>query len=469
MARQGNYDLGRPEFDLLELKSFRRETILQYSLINRPEQLRIILLSSSAVISACAPSIAAELFPSGADGTSLQTLAIAAYAASELCPSNSSSTHCSVRSATHARVRAPCWSRVSTVGFAALAFGEKSSRGAKLRRLESEYALGELSATKPATALADAKSIRLVELRDKRRVVAITAPRAVIRQFLSSASIYRRRLAQSGIIVVAVPTDADEGDDGSSADDGVARVAAEEGWLWQPTQPAVWTEYFAGLLAAKGGAVPADGAWLALSLKGRSVASGVGLPQWDELLGTKLPPLAPPRRDEPAAATRDDDEAAVLAAQARLYAAIVAADGAAVEALCAARDDDEVSALAATGRLDVWQTVLKYDATVGMVLSGADATVSEGGGEAHSTGIEFPRTSRRGGGGGGGAGGVGSLLCTQRWLNVDGEWRLAQHRTIPYMVETDAGAALRCDRRGCVALQRTGLRGAPGMPGDGMS
>ena len=92
-----------------------------------------------------------------------------------------------------------------------------------------------------------------------------------------------------------------------------------------------------------------------------------------------------------------------------------------------------------------------------MRLSSQDATVA--GETAFSTGLEFP------------AGGKGaSLLCTQRWARDQaGGWRLAQHRTIPYMVETDAGAALRCDRRGCVALQRTGLRGAPGMPGDGMS
>ena len=56
-----DYDLGRKDFDFLELQSFRRETILQYSLINRSEQLRILLLSLSAVISACAPAIAAEL------------------------------------------------------------------------------------------------------------------------------------------------------------------------------------------------------------------------------------------------------------------------------------------------------------------------------------------------------------------------------------------------------------------------
>ena len=46
--RMQDYDLGRKEFDLLELQSFRRETILQYSLINRTEQLRILLLALSA-------------------------------------------------------------------------------------------------------------------------------------------------------------------------------------------------------------------------------------------------------------------------------------------------------------------------------------------------------------------------------------------------------------------------------------
>ena len=90
-----------------------------------------------------------------------------------------------------------------------------------------------------------------------------------------------------------------------------------------------------------------------------------------------------------------------------------------------------------------------------------DACVAPGGREAWSTALEFPAN-------GGGA----SLLCTQRWVR-DGdtpEWRLAQHRTIPYAADVDAPACLRCDRRGCVALQRTaGPRGAAGMPGDGMA
>ena len=128
-----------------------------------------------------------------------------------------------------------------------------------------------------------------------------------------------------------------------------------------------------------------------------------------------------------------------------------------------------MSALAAGGRLDPWSAVLADGATAGLALSGADATVVEGGRAAFSTGIELLASGE-------------TLLCTQRWSNVaasgesavgaarpDPEWRLLQHRTIPYMVQTDAGAALRCDRRGCVGLQRSGIRGAPGMPGDGMS
>ena len=80
-------------------------------------------------------------------------------------------------------------------------------------------------------------------------------------------------------------------------------------------------------------------------------------------------------------------------------------------------------------------------------VSSQDAVVAAGGREAWSTAVEFP------------AGGVGSLLCTQRWVNVasgdaPAEWRLAQHRTIPWVQGMDAAAALRCDRRGCCVLQR---------------
>ena len=119
------------------------------------------------------------------------------------------------------------------------------------------------------------------------------------------------------------------------------------------------------------------------------------------------------------------------------------------------------------GRLDGWPVVLKYDATVGLVVSSQDVTISPGGTEAFTTAIEFPQGSN-------GA----TLLCTQRWVASPSaapegaparKWRLAQHRTIPYTEDVDAAACLRCDHRGCVALQRDPrvARGPAGMPGDG--
>ena len=134
--RMQDYDLSRKEFDLLELQSFRRETVMQYSLINRSEQLRIILLSLSAVASACAPVITAELFqsPGGTDGGGA-ALGISA---------------------------------ASSLGFAGLAYREKTARGQKLRRLERELSISELSATQPASPLAGVRTVQLAALRDQR-------------------------------------------------------------------------------------------------------------------------------------------------------------------------------------------------------------------------------------------------------------------------------------------------------------
>ena len=53
--------------------------------------------------------------------------------------------------------------------------------------------------------------------------------------------------------------------------------------------PAAWAAFFASLSSRVGD----GGAWVALTLKGRSCGSGVGLPPWDEVLGTRLTPLTP--------------------------------------------------------------------------------------------------------------------------------------------------------------------------------
>ena len=85
------------------------------------------------------------------------------------------------------------------------------------------------------------------------------------------------RLAQCGAALVAVPFE-DGPELAPLACTGAAKVAEAEGWLWQPTDLSAWRGYFLELLS--NAATPAraadEGAFFALSLRGRSCASGVG-------------------------------------------------------------------------------------------------------------------------------------------------------------------------------------------------
>jgi len=47
-----------------------------------------------------------------------------------------------------------------------------------------------------------------------------------------------------------------------------------------------------------------------------------------------------------------------------------------------------------------------------------------------------------------------TLLAVQRWTKVGDAWKLASHETIPFATGTQAGAVLKCDCRGCIALVR---------------
>lgn len=435
IARTGHiylqdYDLSRQDFDLIELRSFRRETILRYDQLNRSEQLRLIFFVSNTFVALIYPYISQEIFMIPPD-----TLTIVGSVAAALL-------------------------------FGSLTAREKSVRGAKLRRYERESALGELSVWQPGNALGSNRQPTLASLRGKQRVIAVYGGPAVLESALQSCAIYRRRFVQSSVLLVLVeaPGSGGAGDDSAALDEWRTRASAAEaqGWLWRPSDPAAWGEFFTSLLGERS-ASAANGAWVALSLKGRSSGSGVGLPPWDEVLGTRLPPLLQLSPSLPAESESGDARAAaVLDAQARLYEAITACDPEGVVGLCTYAEDPEVTALSKAGRMDGWQTVLLDGATSGMQISSQDAFVTTDGNEAWSTAIEFPQ----------GAGG-GSLLCTQRWVNeapADApapEWRLAQHRTIPYVADSDAAAALRCDRRGCCVLQRAGPTGPAGMPGDG--
>ena len=424
------YDLARPQFDILEGRSFRRDAMLQYAVSQRSQQLRILFLSSTAIVTATLPLLTRELVPMAPN------FGVAGWA---VCAA-------------------------STALLGSLAVREKEARGKVLLRLERELSLGELSIWQPNSALGGRQQTQLVALRGRKRLIALYGAPSALARALGRAVVYRRQLADSAITLVAVPSNG-----GLTDEEGwreVSAAAERDGWLWRPKDESVWRAYFDELLSGlKSDAVARstdEGAWFALSLQGRSCASGVGELVWDELLGTKLPPLRTLEQGAAPTSTRSAVEASVLDAQRELYDALRAADSARVASLCVAADDDEVSALAASGRLDGWATVLKYDATVGLVTGSEEACVATDGSSAYTTVIEFPAGRK-----------VGSLLATQRWIrqrdhdDAEPEWRLVQHRTIPYAADTDAAACLRCDHRGCVALQRAGRPGPAGMPGEG--
>ena len=221
--------------------------------------------------------------------------------------------------------------------------------------MERELAVGDLQISQTGSALGGGRPRALSALRGERRVVAISGSPGWLLAELRSAEVYRRRLEQSGVALVCVAF----GEEAAWAD--ASRAAEAAGWLWRPADASGWRGYFSDILTAKDGSAKAaaeEGAFFALSLRGRSCASGVGRVPWDELLGTKLPPIEPLSPSDPPAPA-SEEEAAVLAAQAALYDALRDVDAAAVRRLCSPEDDDEVSALAPLGRLDGWETALK--------------------------------------------------------------------------------------------------------------
>jgi hypothetical protein len=178
-----------------------------------------------------------------------------------------------------------------------------------------------------------------------------------------------------------------------------------------------------------------------MNKKGRSRASGLGVPAYDELLGSRLPPTAEVELGDGPDATPED--AGVRDAQAAFYAALTGGDEAGMAALWdGGYEESGVSEfMELGGRLDPWAAQLRAGARPeGMEIGSRDVTLLDGGEEAWSTCLEVPS-------GGGGQ----TLLASQRWRkDASGAWRLRAHRTIPFFKNSGAGAVLRCDARGCV-------------------
>lgn len=417
------------QFDLLSLRSFRRDTILQYDATNQSEPLRIALTLFGVLFSLSVPALSSEL---------------------------------RIGDALTADVGAAIGTCIS--GF--LFLRNRGARTARMAKIDKEYALGDLRATYRGM-----RTSYLRELRGKRRVVAVVGSRDVVDGAIAEARVYRRRLTAAEAVVVPVYTD---GSAAAAGADGAALVGeAESKYLWAAADPSAWQSYFSELLEARGMAGNGNqGAWLGLNVKGRAFGSALGMPRWDELLGTALQPVgdgfgdfkevttsaeaaaaeaaaaatamgAVGRGAEAGAAAVSDAEG-LLAAQSQFYDVLISGDASRMDGLWDVETDASVSQTISEGaRIEPWKEGSQAFPPRGLRATDCDALVLSAT-EGWTTAVERPAEG-------------GTLLATQRWVRSEegAEWKICTHRYIPWSADgATAVAALRCDCRGCVLLGR---------------
>jgi hypothetical protein len=239
--QQSGFDSSAQQFDLLSLRTYRRDTILQYDATNQSEPLRIALTFFGVLFSLCAP----VLFDTMYDALSVNVGAL-----------------------------------IGTGISGGLFFRNTKARSQRMGKIDLEYRMGDLT-----VRYRGVRVNRLSELRGKKRVVALVGPRALVEQRVAEARVYRRRLSAAGCVVVPVYSD---GGGAPSAASAVPPSEAESVWLWQAADEGAWRAYFEEVVKAREMALGEQGAWLGLTLRGRSFGSALGAPRWDELLGTAL-------------------------------------------------------------------------------------------------------------------------------------------------------------------------------------
>ena len=412
---QQQFDQSAEQFDLLSLRSFRRDTILQYDATNQSEPLRIALCFFGLLFSLCLP----YLFENNYDSLSTNVAAV-----------------------------------LGSVISGTLFQNNRKARSLRMGKIDLEYRMGDLRATYRGV-----RSNRLSELRGKKRVVALVGPSNLIEARVREARVYRRRLSGADAVVVPVSTDAV----GSAAAAPVGE--AESRWLWAAAEPPAWLAYFTLLLSERNMALDSKGAWLGLNIKGRSFGSALGAPKWDEMLGTALQPTGDgfgdfkEVRTEMAAAAKEaaaasgatgtelaDAEStarAVLEAQSSFYEALTTKNVEAIQEIrSGAEVDADVSEALATGaRAEPWAAGSQAFPPQGMRATDCDALVLSAT-EAWTTAIERPLEG-------------GTLLATQRWRCDGGTWRISTHRYIPWDASgATAVVKLLADARGAVLLGR---------------
>lgn len=405
MSREENEQrefLRKPEFDLVSLRSWRRETLVRYASANQSEPLRILLWLTLCLTLFFSKAIAEAVGAADPEP-------VGAY-------------------------------YLGSLASFALLNRERNRRTRQLLRLEREQQVADLEVTLSLNpTLPGAKrTYSLRSLRGEYRLVGVyTSSWADFEAIDRSRRALARRLAASRVLVVAVPPQ------------GTSKTYE----LASPSDTNQWRTAFAALLQTD--TVWGDfdfetreAAWFGLAFSGRSVASGTGLPDLFELLGSVFPPtnfLEPnPPLDPPPTAllerqlafydvlrTGTPDDMVALFDETRLSPTVTRA---------LARDPP--------ARIDDWSKQLAPSARpVDLSVGDADATVFED--DAFTTAVEEIE-------------GRQTLLALQTWRRATDDWLLVSHETVPFAPQTTAAALLRCDKRGCVAFVSGSVSGLNG-------
>lgn len=435
------FDLSKPTFDLFSLRTVRNDALLQYSSLNQSEPLRINLFLI----------LAASLF-------SFPTLSEAVIGEQAQLPSIVIST-------------------LGGFGSVALFVKECQNRMKQLNRIEKELNSESLQIKLSTSNKFDEsifgkqQSFSLKYLKGKKRILAICGSKDQLKDAVLMCRIFRRRLAQAGVIVAIVPTDLNSQsahDDGPSMKDfkelGIQESEIRSGqWLGQVQLNQVWKDYCQGLVddnnILNG---ERDLIWFGLNYNGRSFASARGeSPRLLEILGQNLRPVDYLDEDDENEANLGLSPADLAMVkdisqrQADFYNALTKGNLGAMNEICSLNQAREVTEiLDVGGRIDSWESCLADGARpADMTISSSDVLVVSST-EAYSTCIEFPVMDT--GGFGNSDTSDATLLAVQKWTRADDsqDWALTLHQTIPWSPDTRAGGTLRCDRRGCVALTR---------------
>jgi hypothetical protein len=287
LCMSNQFDISRPVFDLLALRSVRGDAVIRYDALNQSEPLRIILFGILALTCLAAPSLSEAV---GYDemGTPATVASILAAVAS-----------------------------------AGLLVRECTRRAKQLTRIEKELNTELLPIRLPTNALADMPFTKAATLKDLRglstppRIIAMSGTKAKLTQALKGLSILGRRLQQASVYVVVIPTD------GSKASDWQLASTANPTWLADSYQDSVWQTYMDELLEIDNGSSRPSFRWFGLNSSGRSFGSGdEEIPQWLEVLGQHLRPTQLLDESDAASTLIEADVASLLGAQEKFYSAL---------------------------------------------------------------------------------------------------------------------------------------------------